>query len=203
MSDDQFVAILLELEKDNPELTRRRTLLLASTYKDGLRIDDAARFYRGLTKGFLDEDPEPIEDLVFLLQISTLIATGRRGSDDQPYALIQPAAWYRLNIIGNGEDGVARDAYGTVYFDVLIHPTIAAAKRTLAPTDEVRVSPYDAVADRIPHRDMTESEFRDAFKRGCAKVEGLRAPSRRECESQWRRLAPEGGRKRGPKRSRQ
>jgi hypothetical protein len=94
---------------------------------------------------------------------------------------------------------VAKDQYGSVYFDLLIHSDIATAKRTLTRADEERLRPYDAVADRIPHGEMTQSEFMPAFKRECARAE-LPEPTGKECERQWRRLAPEGGRKRGPRR---
>src|SRR5262245_40953371 len=118
------------------ELSRARAMRF---HREGLSIHETARLLFEISTEFF----------LLMLQKGSLIATGRGGSDDQPYGIIEPAAWYRLNIVDDGLEGVAQDRYGTVYFDLLVHPDIAAAKRTLAPADAVRVSPYDAIADRL------------------------------------------------------
>src|SRR5262245_14820300 len=115
MSNDLIDAILLERE-GIPGMTRSQAVVFTKFHKKGLSIPSAAAFYQGLAAKFYQssDDPEPIERLVLLLRIGgTLIATGRRGSDDQLRTIIEPAAWYRLNIIGDGEEGVAQDRYGS------------------------------------------------------------------------------------------
>ena len=157
MSDDQNDAdpLILDCLLTEEEL---QSALTTHFHEKGLSIRHAAMLFRSSD----DRDSIVLKLLACFLRAGALIATGRRHSDDQPRAVIKPSAWYRLNIIGEGFEGVARDQYGTIYFDLLIHPGIEAAKRTLAPAN-LRTLRYDAIADRIPHGDMTQSEFQEGI----------------------------------------
>jgi hypothetical protein len=159
-----------------------------------------ARFEQeGIEIVFMLDSSEPADllKLRHLLRMATYVATGRRGSDVARRRVIPKEAWDRLEIVGDGSEGVVQDKYDNIYFDVLLHPTLAAAEQAAgAKNQPTREAENRRIAAGIlrANPEITFENFKKLMQE--------QVPiSGRQCWALWRQLEPSGGRKPGPKKS--